>query len=201
LGDVEGADAMVSKALALDPNYADAHAAKAWILWRQRRLEEAIVEDERALTLNPAFLDAYVNMGLVYRTLGRFEESLGFFDKAIRQSPNDPDVHVSYAIKAGDHIALKQYGQAIESARRAITISPNFPIAHWYLITALIQTGQDLQAHEALRRYLALPGVPATLAALKQETAKYVNERDDRRYVEKWDQLVESMRKAGLPEK
>jgi adenylate cyclase len=199
--DIERADVRVSKALALDPNYADAHVAKAWILWRQRRLDEAIVEDERALALNPAFLDAYVNMGLVYRTLGRFEESLGFFDKAIRRSPNDPEVSASYAIKAGDHIALKQYDQALESARRAIAISPNFTLAHWYLITALVQTGQDSQAHEALRRYLALPGVPATVAALKQETAKYVTERDDPRYVEKWGQLVEAMRKAGLPEK
>jgi adenylate cyclase len=198
--DVERADATVSKALALDPNYADAHVAKAWLLWRQRRLDEAIVEDERALALNPAFLDAYVNMGLVYRTLGRFEESLGFFDKAIRRSPNDPAVSASYAIKAGDHIALKQYDQALESARRAIAISPNYALANWYLITALVQSGQDSQAHEALRRYLALPGVPATVAALKQETTKYVNERDDPRYVEKWGQLVESMRKAGLPE-
>jgi adenylate cyclase len=201
LGDVERADAAVSKALALDPNYADAHVAKAWILWRQRRLDEAIVEDERALALNPAFLDAYVNMGLVYRTLGRFEESLGFFDKAIRRSPNDPAVSTSYAIKAGDHIALKQYDEALESARRSIAISPNYALAHWYLITALIQTGQDSQAHEALLRYLAIPGVPATVAALKQETAKYVNERDDPRYVEQWSQLVESVRKAGLPEK
>ncbi|MBV9908139.1 MAG: tetratricopeptide repeat protein [Hyphomicrobiales bacterium] len=200
LSDVERADATVSKALALDPNYADAHVAKAWILWRQRRLDEAIVEDERALALNPAFLDAYVNMGLVYRTLGRFEESLGFFDKAIRRSPNDPAVSTSYAIKAGDHIALKQYDQALESAHRAIAISPSFPLTHWYLVTALLQSGQDSQAHEALRRYLALPGVPATVVALKQETAKYVNERDDPRYVEKWDQLVEAMRKAGLPE-
>jgi adenylate cyclase len=201
LSDIERADAMVSKALALDPNYADAHAAKAWILWRQRRLDEAIVEDERALTLNPALLDAYVNMGLVYRTLGRFEESLGFFDKAIRRSPNDPHVQVSYAIKAGDHVALKQYDQALESARRAIAISPNFALAHWYLITALVQSGQDSQAHEALPRYLALPGVPATVAALKQETAKYVNERDDPRYVENWHRLVEGVREAGLPEK
>jgi adenylate cyclase len=164
LNDIERADAMLTKALVLDPNYADAHGAKAWILWRQRRLDEAIVEDERALALNPALLDAYVNMGLVYRTLGRFEESLGFFDKAIRQSPNDPHVQVSYAIKAGDHIALKQYDQAVESARRAITISPDYALAHWYLITALGQTDQDSQAHEALRRYLALPGVPATVA-------------------------------------
>jgi adenylate cyclase len=125
VSDVERADAMVSKALGLDPNYANAHEAKAWILWRQRRLDEAIVEDERAL--NPALLDAYVNMGLVYRTLGRFEESLGFFDKAIRRSPNDPGVSAAYAIKAGDHIALKQY----ESARRAIAISPDYALAHW----------------------------------------------------------------------
>jgi tetratricopeptide (TPR) repeat protein len=109
-------------------------------------------------------------------------------------------VAVSYAIKAGDHIALKQYNQAFESAHRAIAISPNLALAHWYLITALVQAGQDSQAHEALRRYLALPGFPATVAALKLETAKYVNERDDPRYVEKWGQLVESMRKAGLPE-
>jgi adenylate cyclase len=200
VSDVERADAMASKALGLDPNYANAHAAKAWILWRQRRLGDAIVEDERALALNPALLDAYVNMGLVYRTLGRFEESLGFFDKAIRQSPNDPAVYTSYAIKAGDHIALKQYDQAFESARRAIAISPNFALAHWYLITALVQTGQDSQAHEALQRYFAIPGVPATLAALKRETAKYVSKGDDPRYVEKWDQLVEGMRKAGMPE-
>jgi tetratricopeptide (TPR) repeat protein len=191
---------MVSKALALDPNYAWAHAVKAWILWRERRLDEAIVEDERALALNPALLDAYASMGLIYRTLGRFEESLGFLDKTIRQSPNDPTLSFSYAVKAGDHIALKQYGQAVDSARRAIALSPNFALAHWYLITALVQSGQDSQAHEALRRYLALPGVPATVASLKQETVKYVNERDDPRYVEKWDQLVESMRKGGLPE-
>jgi hypothetical protein len=54
--------------------------------------------------------------------------------------------------------------------------------------------------HEALRRCLVLPGLPATARALKQETTKYVNERDDPRYVEKWGQLVEAMRKAGLPD-
>ena len=54
LGDVGQADAMVSKALALDPNYAPAHVVKAFILWRQRRLDEAIAEDQRALALNPA---------------------------------------------------------------------------------------------------------------------------------------------------
>jgi hypothetical protein len=96
---------------------------------------------------------------------------------------------------------LKQYDQAVESARRAIAISANLALAHWYLIAALVQSGEDSQAHEALRRYLTLPGVPVTVAALKQETAKYVNERDDPRYVENWNRVSEGMRKAGLPEK
>ena len=102
---------------------------------------------------------------------GRFEESLGFFDRTIWQSPNDPDVSFAYAAKAGDHIALKQYDQALHSARRAIAISPNIALPRWCLITAPVQSGQNSQAHEALRSYLALPGVPATVAALKQETA------------------------------
>jgi len=139
-------------------------------------------------------------MGGIYRILGRFEESLKFFDKAIRQSPNDPDLAISYANKAGSQFALKQYDQAVESARHAIVISPNLGYAYWWLIPALVVTGQDSQAHEALRSYLALPGVPATMPALKQETAKYANERDDPRFVEYWGRLVEGMRKAGLPE-
>jgi tetratricopeptide (TPR) repeat protein len=96
---------------------------------------------------------AYVNTGFVYRQLGRLQS----FDKTIRQSPNDPDLPASYANKAGTHVALKQYDQAIESARRAIAISPNYGVPYWYLITALAPTGQESQAREALQRYLPSP--------------------------------------------
>ena len=140
-------------------------------------------------------------MGVVYRRLGRFEESLEFFEKRIRQSPNDPDLPVSYEYKAGAHFALKQYDQAIEFASHALAISPNYEVPYWYLIASLVRTGQESQAHEALQRYLALPGVAATVAALKKKTADYVNERDDPRYIEYWSRLIEGMREAGLPEK
>jgi tetratricopeptide (TPR) repeat protein len=199
-GDGKQADSMASKALALDPNYGPAHAVKAFALQEQGRLDEAIAEDERALALNPALPPAHRNMGLVYRVLGRFEESLEFFYMAIRQSPNDPDLAISYAYKAGSQFALKQYDQAVESARHAIAISPSLGDAYWWLNPALAETGQDSQAHEALRSYLALPGVPMTVAALNHWRGKNVNERDDPRFVEYWDRLVEGMRKAGLPE-
>jgi tetratricopeptide (TPR) repeat protein len=83
LGDIERADAMVSKALAIDPNYANAHLIKAFTLERQRRVGEALAEDERALALNPAWPAAYVNMGLVYRTLDALKKAS---DSSIRRS-------------------------------------------------------------------------------------------------------------------
>jgi tetratricopeptide (TPR) repeat protein len=102
--------------------------------------------------------------------------------------------------KASAHLALKQYDQAIEWARRAIAINPNNWAPHWYLVVALALTGQESQAHEALQRYLAVPGVPATVAAFKPVRAQYVSEQTDPRYVEYWDRLTDGLRKAGLPE-
>ena len=55
---------LVSKALALDPNYPYAHNVKAWIFTLQGRHDEAIAENERALALDPTFLYALGDFGL-----------------------------------------------------------------------------------------------------------------------------------------
>ena len=57
--------------------------------------------------------------------LGQFEKSLEYLDKAIRLSPHDPTLAAWYLGKAASYFGLKQYDQAIESARRAIAINPN----------------------------------------------------------------------------
>ena len=154
---LERADELVSKALALDPNYAPAHLVKAFVLQSQFRLDEAIAEDRRAFDLDPSLVDAYWHMGFVMRRVGEFQTSLELIDKALRLSPRDPFRATWYADKAGSHFALKQYDQAIEWARRAIEISPNNSAPYLYLIPALALTGQESQAHEALGRYLTLP--------------------------------------------
>jgi len=89
-GDLKRGDDLVSQALALDPNYADAHMLKAYILWVQTRLAESIAEAERALALDPAIVDAYWNLGIDHLDLGLFEKSIEYFDKGIRLSPHDP---------------------------------------------------------------------------------------------------------------
>ena len=191
------ADELVSKALALDPNYAPAHLVKAFVLQSQFRLDEAIAEDRRAFDLDPSLVDAYWHMGFVMRRLGEFQTSLELIDKALRLSPRDPFRALWYADKAGSHFALKQYDQAIEWARRAIEISPNNSTPYLYLIPALALTGQESQAHEALGRYLATSGAPRTVAGWKSARAQVVNEHTDPRYVEYWDRLIEGLAQSG----
>ena len=62
-GDLERADELESKALALDPDYAWARDLKGDILRLQGRPEEAVAEYERALALDPSNVDAAADLG------------------------------------------------------------------------------------------------------------------------------------------
>jgi tetratricopeptide (TPR) repeat protein len=202
-GDLKRGHELVSRALALDQNYARAHSVRAGILRSQGRLDEAIAEHERALALDPALVLAESGLGLDYMYLGQFEKSLEFEEKAIRQSPHEPTLFILYNNKAADYFGLKQYDQAIESARRAIAINPNnVPYAHATLVAALALTGHETEAREALQHLLALPATePKTIAAWKAYfKARGVNERSDPRFLDFWDRMIEGLRKAGMPE-
>jgi adenylate cyclase len=89
-GDLERADELESKALALDPDFPVARDEKGWVLLAQGRDDEAVPEFERALALDPSNADADFGLGWVHLRLGEFDKSLESFDKAMRVSPYDP---------------------------------------------------------------------------------------------------------------
>jgi adenylate cyclase len=156
-GDLARADELESKALALDPDWTWPHDVKGIILRSQGRTEEAKAEHERALALDPGNVDAPGQFGMDYRFLGQFDKSAEYLDRAILASPSDPALNYWYDSKAWANFGLKNYDQAIESARRAIAINPNNPFAHLALVAALALTDHNAEAREALQRYLALP--------------------------------------------
>jgi len=84
-------------------------------------------------------------------------KKLEYVDKAIRISPREPILGYWYDLKAQDYLGLKQYDQAIEWARRAIALGPNYAAAHRDLNAALALSGHEAEAREALQRFLALP--------------------------------------------
>jgi len=201
-GDLKKADELISRAIAVDPNFADAHDVKSWIFTIQQRFDEAVAENERAIALNPAKIDSVASLAFDYQFLGQFEKSLENFDRAIRLSPRDSLLNGRYGGKANNYLALKQYDQAIDWARRAIAVDPhNVPHAHATLIATLELTGRESEAREALQRYLALPldGLK-TISAWKAWKATYTNKDSDPRYLEMWNQQIEGLRKAGMPE-
>jgi adenylate cyclase len=197
MADLARGDDLLSKALAIDPDYAPAHLFKSYILRAQSHPEEAIAEAERALDLNPTLVNAYESIADVYLQREQFEKSLQFFDKAIRLSPHDPLLLYWYQGKAISYFALKQYDQAIEWARKSIAISPNkVPWAHGALMAALAFADRQAEAQEALQSYLALPGRgPKTLAAFKAMAAATGMSTQSGE-----NPLIVGMRKAGMPE-
>ena len=99
-GDLDRADELESKALALDQIYAWAHDLKGGVLRAEGRTEEAVAEHERALALDPSNVDAAAQLGIDYRFLGRFDKSLEYLDGAILASPYDPSLAYWYDSKA-----------------------------------------------------------------------------------------------------
>jgi adenylate cyclase len=199
-GDLERADELESKALALDPDWTWPHDLKGDILRVQGRTEEAVAEHERALALDPSNVDAAAQLGMDYRFLGRFDKSLEYLDRAILASPTDPAQVYWYDSKAWANFGLKRYDLAIEAARRSIAINPNSdPFSHVALVAALALTDHNAEAREALQRYLALPSTTPfkTIAAWK---TSQMSLGGDPRFVEMIERSSGGLRKAGMPE-
>ena len=88
----EKAYAAVDKALALDPNSADAYLARGKLLWMPSNHfahEKAIQEFRRAIALNSALDEAHHQLGLVYLHIGLLDEALRETQEAVKLNPGN----------------------------------------------------------------------------------------------------------------
>jgi adenylate cyclase len=203
-GDLERADQLETKALALDPDNTWAHLNMGNVRRVQGRIKESVAEEERALALSPSNVDAVALLGLDHERFGEFGKSLEYFDKAIQANPYSPTLVYWYGNKAVAYFGLKNYDQAIDWARQAIAIRPDYiPNYHATLVAALALTGHDAEAREAMHRYLALPSTRSlkTIAAWKAfYNSQAPKQGDDPRSVEMNERMYDGLRKAGMPE-
>jgi tetratricopeptide (TPR) repeat protein len=202
--DLERADEFESKALAVDPDYTWAHDLKGTILRTEQRAAEAVAEHESALAIDSSNVDAAFQLAFDNVVLGRFEKGLKTFESAMVASPHDPGLRYWAAGMAWANFGLKRYDQAIETARRAIAIDPNYnPMAQASLVAALALTDHNAEAREALQRYLALPstGPLRTIAAWKAYyNSTLPKQGADPSIFEAGERIYDGLRKAGMPE-
>ena len=193
--DIGRANELVSRALAIDPSFYAAHFAKAYVLIAQGRTQEAVVEGERSLALNPSYIDAYLALCAANNFLGQPDRALELADKAMRLSPRDPHLRAMYHMKGWAFFMKRQDDQAIEWLRRA---EGGTVFTELILAAALALTGQQEDAHETLKRYLAVNGVTTTtIARLRKQQLSLA---DNATWVAYNERLFEGLRKAGMPE-
>jgi tetratricopeptide (TPR) repeat protein len=136
------------KAIEADPRNAQAHATLAHAMlhaaqlgWRRDDDHNYAVADRhavRALALDPRSPSAHFALGCTSMMLGRIEQALGEVKEAIRINPSHAAAH---ALMAPLLCYLGQpSAEGLESARRAIRLSPYDPrLGLWLTTVALAQ--------------------------------------------------------------
>jgi len=81
----------IERALALDPNQAEAYLARAQLTWNARNgfpHERAVGDLRRALSINPNLADAYVELGKIYYHVGVTDKAVDANEQAQRLDPS-----------------------------------------------------------------------------------------------------------------
>ena len=162
LGQSHQAIGSFRRAIALQPERAEAHNNLGEALSRIGRHEDAITCLAQAMALKPDFAEAHNNLGVALAALGRHREAIGSFRRAVALRPR-------YAAALnGLGEALTRCGEpaeAEENFQAAIAAKPDFVAAHANLGRVLSELGRAREGAEACHRALALDSdhIPAFL--------------------------------------
>jgi adenylate cyclase len=147
---------MFAEAIALDPNYALAHAGLAdccsflskWFEQKDENLREALAASRRAIELDPQSAKAHASLGLAEFLSENFDAASREFETALRLDPKLFDAHYFYGRTC---FAQGQFEKAAELFGRASEVNTcdfHGPIFRGLCFRAL---ERDAEAREAFR--------------------------------------------------
>jgi adenylate cyclase len=192
--DLARADKLADSALALQPDDARAHMAKAKVLFNKRQWRAAISQAEAALADDPNNADAHANRSFWNVFLGHSENGFAGVETALRLSPRDPDLPFWQFFMCHLHTHLAQWEQAIEWCGKSVAGAPGFWVPVVDLAAANAWAGHDEEAKEAVAQLQKVfPGYTV-------QTFAGVHWSDDPTFNAQYQRIVEGLRKAGLPE-
>src|SRR5438094_551323 len=157
---LEQADAASRKAFELDPELAEAHAARGLAVSLSKRYDEAQREFETAIRLNPNLFEALYFYGRTCFQQGKLVEAVQHFVQASRVRPEDYQsaLLISLPLKglgrqAEAQAALRHGLQVVE---RHLELNPDDARALYMGAIAMIQLGQGERGLEWASRALAM---------------------------------------------
>jgi serine/threonine-protein kinase len=166
------AKAAATKALVLDPRLGEAHAVLGQVKSHYDfDFPGAQREFLKAIELNPNYANAHLYYAGGYLTpMRRHAEAIAEMKKALEldplSSPLNNYMGMTYLL-AGD------YQKSVQQLLHTIDLDPTFPLAHFFLASALTEIGKYEQAIEEMERGALLSGAsPEQASAVTAEFLK-----------------------------
>jgi tetratricopeptide (TPR) repeat protein len=158
------AETAARKALEIDNDVAEAHAALGYVNYFNWNWAIAEEEFKRSIELNPNYASAHSQYAHYLVARERIDEALAEINRAQELDP------LSLSISASRGFILqnaRHFEEAIEQLRRVITIDPNHYQANWTLGLTYLANGQIDQAIAASEKAVAVSSrAPAALGVL-----------------------------------
>ncbi|RYZ71344.1 MAG: tetratricopeptide repeat protein [Lysobacteraceae bacterium] len=181
------------KALVLDPQSAEAHAAHGLALMIREVYEEARQEFEAAIALNPGLFEAYCYYGLACSSQGDFERAAQLYTRAAEINPADFQVPMflalAYASLGRKHDEMRVRLGALATLEQHIRLNPHDTRALYFSAMNLHRVGEKKRAAElaeqALRQAQNEPVVLYNIACF------YVMQEQDERAIDLLEKAVE----------
>jgi tetratricopeptide (TPR) repeat protein len=172
---------MFEKAVALDPQYADAYAALGGTYWQEwawrwsadpQTLERALALAQKAVALDDSLPFAHSLLSMVYGQKQQYDQALAEGERAIALDPNNAD---SYALQAEVLNYAGRPEEALRLVEQAMRLNPRYsPLYPFELGWAYRMTGRYAEAVTALKE--AVSRSPNFLGAHLNLTASYMQQ-------------------------
>ena len=136
IGDLEGAEHWVRKAVGVKPDSAHAHSNLGSIYLARQRLDQAIEHYRRAVSIAPNFADARNNLAAALTRVGELAEAEREYLVALRIAPDHAEANNNLGA------VLQRLGRdGVAHFEKALRINPEFPDALNNLGTAMLARG------------------------------------------------------------
>ncbi|MGH2523507.1 MAG: tetratricopeptide repeat protein [Anaerolineales bacterium] len=146
------AEATAVEAVALDPNYAPAHAYYSEILNDQGKWDQGSTQAQLALQLDPNSLDARRAMGLANEVVGNYQGAIERYKSALEVNPNLMILYIKLGLMYRD--GLRNHEQAIFYFSKANALDPYNVEPYLYLSRTKYQIDELGAAQQYLEQAL-----------------------------------------------
>jgi len=177
-GKPEPALAAFDAALAITPQFPEAHCNRGVALQELGRLDEALAALDRAIALRAAYPLAYFNRGLVLKAMGRTGEALDAYDRAAGLEPRFAEAHLNRGFVLLD---LDRTNAALDAFDAALRLRPGWGEAAVGRAASLGRLHRPAEAVAAIDVALASdPANPAWLV-MRGDALKALRRHDEAR--------------------